>query len=170
MPVFLSWQKWKIEYGQALSAGCTLFSIFQPNVKDTGEFVSFKKILSDAFGGKIEMKPGANYTVAFPRIEEYTRQLSNDRTVCIYIFRQSTSNKQNKLLFLCQPVAFVFLLCGFIEVSLLHEKLHIFIVYNVTNFDICIHLWNYYHDQNNGHRCAQTLWVYVPSGSRVLHP
>lgn len=44
--------------------------------QETGEFLSLKKILSHGFGGKIEMRPGANYTLVFPRTELYTQELS----------------------------------------------------------------------------------------------
>lgn len=54
--------------------------------KDTGEFLCFKKILSNDFEEKSKVKPDANDIPAFHRIEWYTQELSNDGDyMCLYL-------------------------------------------------------------------------------------
>lgn len=38
-------------------------------------FFHLRKILSNSFGGKTEMRPGANFVLPFPRIEGYAQKL-----------------------------------------------------------------------------------------------
>lgn len=38
-------------------------------------FFHLRKILSNGFGGKTEMRPGANFVLPFPRIEGYAQKL-----------------------------------------------------------------------------------------------
>lgn len=86
VPDFLSWQKWRSEYANPSLLGTLHFQYFNHMSKDTGEFLCFKKILSNDFEEKSKVKPDANDIPAFHRIEWYTQELSNDRDyMCLYL-------------------------------------------------------------------------------------
>ena len=40
-----------------------------------------------------------------------------------------------------------------VEMWLTYMKLHLFTVYNVISFDICLQSWNHHHNQENEHVC-----------------
>ena len=77
-----------------------------------------RKILSNGFGGKTEMRPGANFVLPFPRTEGYAQELP--------LINKSYILFLSNLWFVCVCVcvSVCACVCDFIEVYLLHEKWH----------------------------------------------
>ena len=84
-----------------------------------------RKILSNGFGGKTEMRPGANFVLPFPRTEGYAQELPLINKSYIFFL--------SNLWFVCVCMC-VWLYWGiFVVWKMVH------VVYNLTNFDVCIH-------------------------------
>lgn len=84
------------------------------------------------------------YTLKSGMCERKSKLAHRWRTVL-----QIVTDWLNTTIWMVRYLFFFFSGNSFLEVKLTYDKLHTFKVYNLMFWHICIHSWNYYHNQDN---------------------